>query len=99
MLVVRITNIIKREHKDELVAAVRARVEAGKYPHAVRIYEPMFGPIDVLNLELEFESLDEFQNFQAKADPSNDPEIAAFFEKVVEARLPGGSQEVWKLLS
>jgi hypothetical protein len=96
MVVIRYTNIIKPGHMDELVAVLRASVEAVNWPHAVRAYVPIYGSINVLNVELEFESLEEYESFRATL--TNVPELAAFYEKLEEVMEVGGSREVWNLV-
>ena len=98
MLVIRITNIIKPGHMDELVAVYKAAVEALGRARAVRTYVSMFGPLDTLNVEVEYESIEEWKSAQEDLKSSTVPEWIAFTEKLEEVRLAGGSCEVWKLV-
>jgi hypothetical protein len=96
MLVIRYTNIIKPGLMDELLAAYAHLVKAVDYPHAVRAYVSVFGPLDVLNIESEWDSLEEYERFRATL--AKVPESDAFYAKLKEAREAGGSREIWNLV-
>lgn len=84
---------VKKGCMEELVALLVAERE--RLDSDYRIYAPGISPFDVVVLELEFESLEEYET--AWAEWSASPESDEFMEKFNGLTLPGGTNEVWTL--
>jgi hypothetical protein len=97
MLVNRRTFLVKKSRMDEAVVLLVAYGEAVAFPHRRRIYASQIGPFDTVAIELEFESLEEFERLVAEA--SAQPEWADFAKNLDELTVPGGSNEIWTLAS
>ena len=81
---------------EEAIALIKGAIEANKrYKHGNRIYAPEIGPFDVLVVEWEFESLEDYQ--RSWAEWAAGPDAPAFAEKWDKVFERGGSGEIWNL--
>jgi hypothetical protein len=96
MLVNRRTFLVRRGCFDEAVAMMVAEVQRVGIPHACRLYVPEIGPFSTVVLEVEFESLAEYEEFWAEYFAS--AEGVAFNEKWGEVTESAGTNEVWELV-
>jgi hypothetical protein len=97
MIVNRRTFIVKPGQMDQLLALVNAAKE--QFPglaQAWRTYAPEIGPFDVVAIEWEYESLEEYERDWAEWGAT--PESAAFMEKWYQLTESGGSNEIWRLV-
>jgi hypothetical protein len=96
MIVNRRTFIVKTGHMDQLLALVKAAKEQfSTSAHAWRTYAPQIGPFDVVAIEWEYESLEEYEKDWAEWGAT--PESAAFMDKWNQLTESGGSNEIWRL--
>jgi len=95
MIVNRRTFVAARGQLDAALAALRA--ELGSAPHAARLYAPSIGAFDTIAVELEFESLAEYEQF-----------IGPYFARLAETRFferwnqitaIGGENTIWELVT
>jgi hypothetical protein len=97
MIVNRRTFIVKPGKMDQLLALVNAAKEQfGTSAQAWRTYAPEIGPFDVVTIEWEYESLEEYERDWAEWGAT--PGSAAFMEKWNELTESGGSNEIWRLV-
>ena len=95
MIVNRRTFVAARGQLDAPLSALRE--EVGKAPHAARLYAPSIGAFDTIAVELEFESLAEYEQFIG-------PYFArlaetGFFERWNQMTVSGGENAIWELVS
>ena len=96
VLVNRQTYNVKIGHADEVVAALKEATEQfSSYKHALRIYTPETGSFDVVAVEWEYESLEEYDRLWTEWRAT--PEAAAFNEKWSDLIERGGTNEIWHL--
>jgi len=95
MIVNRRTFVIKRGCWQEAVAMVKAEQERLDPGAAFRLYTPNIAPFDILAMEWEYGSLEEYE--KAWGDYSVSPEAAEFMERWYELTETGGTSEVWDL--
>jgi hypothetical protein len=95
MYVNRRTYVVKRGKLDEVLARFSARDRLDQ-PRALRIYTSEVGVFDTIALEAEFESPQEFESFFAGLPDL--PELAEAQAKLAGLTVPGGSNEVWRLV-
>jgi hypothetical protein len=94
MLVVRQTFNVKLGHKHEVVAALKESTEQfSSYKHAFRIYTPKTGCLDVVAVEWEYESLEEYNKLWAEWRTL--PEAAAFLKQMYGLGKVGNTREFW----
>lgn len=97
MIVNRRTFNVKQGHMDELLALLKAAKEQfSTSAHAWRNYAPEIGRFDVLAMEFEYESLQQYE--EDWAEWGTTPESAAFLEKWYQLTESGGSNEIWRLV-
>jgi hypothetical protein len=96
MIVDRRTFVIKRGCMQEAIKVAKAERERSNSPRPTRIYAPCVGAFDLLVLEVEYESLGEYE--KSFAEYFTDPEAIAFQEKLYELTEVGGGDEFWTLL-
>jgi hypothetical protein len=97
MIVNRRTFIVKVGHMDQLLALMKeAKEQFTTVEHAWRNYAPEIGPNDVMAMEWEYESLEEYEKDWAEWGAT--PEAAAFMEKWNQMTESGGSNEIWRLV-
>ncbi len=63
----------------------------------VRLSTAEFGPFDVLAMEIEYENLDQYQQYWK--DVSANPRMVPFFEKWNTMVAGGGTNEVWEVVA
>ena len=95
MLVYRATAVVKKGRLDEAVALDKAEWERMSPPHGFRMYVPVIGPRDVFAIEVEFESLSEYERFRAEKLAT--AEHAVFAERICGLLETGGCTEIWRL--
>ena len=96
MIVQRMTYVVKRGCMPEIVAMLKALRESLDSDHHIRrIYTPNIAPIDILAVEWEYESLEDYE--KAWADWLDNPRRAEFMEKWWELTESGGTNELWDL--
>ena len=95
MLVNRRSHNLKMGSMLEAVSLLKAEKERINHPHPSRIYLPKFGPFHVVTIEIEFESLEEYDKFWSEWFSS--PEGIEFNEKFMEMTERGGTNEIWVL--
>jgi hypothetical protein len=94
MLVVRQTFNVKLGHKDEMAAAIKESTEQfSSYKHDFRIYTPQTGSLDVVAVEWEYESLEEYNRLWTEWRAL--PEAAAFLERMYDLGEVGNTREFW----
>ena len=93
MLVNRQTFNVKRGHTAEVVASLKAATEQfSSYKHAFRIYTPETGSFDVVAVEWEYESLEEYDRLWTEWRATR---AAAFMEGWYDLTEGGGTSELW----
>ena len=96
MLINRRTSNVKRGHADEVVALLKAGTELSGNTRAFRIYIPETGSFDIVAVEWEYESLEEYGRLWAEWNAT--PEAAAFMEeKWCDLTEGGYTNEIWWL--
>ncbi len=96
MLINRRTFNVKRGHTDEVVALLKAAVEQSGNTRAFRIYTPETGSFEIVAVELEYESLEEYGRLWAEWSAT--PEAAVFLgEKWYDLTEGGYTNEIWWL--
>ncbi|MFC2077613.1 NIPSNAP family protein [Candidatus Bipolaricaulota bacterium] len=97
MLINRRTFNVKRGHTDEVVALLKAEAERSiRYTHAFRIYTPETGSSEIVAVELEYESLEEYGRLWAEWSAT--PEAGEFSgEKWYNLTEGGYTNELWWL--
>ena len=96
MLINRMTFNVKRGHRDEVAALLKAATEQSGYTRAFRIYTPETGSFEIVAVEWEYESLEEYGRFWAEWNAT--PEAAAFLGEKWYALTEGGyTNELWWL--
>ena len=98
MVMNRRTSIVKRGRMQEAATLLKALAEKlqSTNPRAYRIYVPEFAPFDVLCIEVDFDSLAEYQQYWAEYFAQ--PETTAFLERWYELTDTGGTNELWELV-
>ena len=95
MLVNRRTFVVKRGCLLEVVALVQEMLE--KYPvpgeRKYRFYHPCIAPFDILTMEMEFESLDDYEKHWD--DWNAGPQAKEWVEKSQPLLQGGGTNEIW----
>jgi hypothetical protein len=82
---------------DQFLALVKeAREQASSSARAFRAYAPDIGSFDVVALEWEYESLEDYERDWAEWDTT--PESAAVQERVYDLTEIGGTNELWRLV-
>jgi len=79
---------------EEVVALLVADRE--RTGNTFRLYTSDIGPFDVVAIEIEFESLEEYE--KGWAEWRARPEVAAFMEKWYDLTESGGNNEIWTLV-
>ncbi len=99
MFVFRAERLVKKDKAGEVA---ERWVEAAKKmaPHAWRVYTHGIGPRDTVVMEMEFETLAEFEplfnsHLTGSFGPQDTPEIKWW----AEVGVPGGTDEVWYLVA
>jgi hypothetical protein len=95
MFVNRRTFVVKKGKMDEALARFRTR-EGPDQSRVVRIYTSEVGAFNTIAFEAEFESPQEFESFFARLPDL--PELAEAQAKLAGLTVPGGSNEVWRLV-
>jgi hypothetical protein len=96
MIVNRRTFIVKRGHMDQFLVLTReATQQTSSSAHAFRLYTPEIGILDVVALEWEYESLEEYERDWAEWEAT--PESAAIQERLYDLTETGGTNEIWCL--
>jgi len=99
MFVFRAERLVKKDKTKEV--AERIAEWLGKSaPHAWRVYTQGIGPRDTVVLEMEFETLAEFEpmfesHLKGSFGPQDTPEVKWW----AEAGVPGGVDEIWYLMA
>jgi hypothetical protein len=93
MIVNRRTFVPKRGHLGEAVALLKEAGETNKHVVTARMYVPEIAPFDVIAVEVEFESWDQYHTYWAQWSPGD-----GFWEKWYAITENGGSNEVWQLI-
>jgi hypothetical protein len=97
MIVERRTFVVKRGHMDQFLALVKEfREQYSSRAHAFRMYTPEIGSSDVVALEWEYESLEEYERDWTEWVAT--PESAAIQERVYDLTETGGTIEIWRLV-
>jgi hypothetical protein len=99
MFVWRLERLVKKDKTKEVAERL---VEAAKKmaPHAWRVYTQGIGPRDTVVMELEFETLAEFEpHFNHHLTGSFGPQDTPDVKWWADAGVPGGVDEVWYLMA
>ena len=95
MIVSRWTHTVKLGRMEEAVALHLAIKEKAGHPLPFRIYWSDIGRFSVMAVEMEYESLAEYETFWAEwaARPDWGADVAKLFDLLE----PGSTQEIWNL--
>jgi hypothetical protein len=80
---------------EEAVALVKEETKRAKHPYASRIYTSHLGTHDILAIEEEFETFEEYERYWTEWNAS--PEAAVFMEKFIGLTERGFINEIWRL--
>jgi hypothetical protein len=95
MFVNRRTFVVKEGKMEEVLARFKAAASLDP-PRALRIYTSEVGAFNTIAFEAEFESLQEFESFFTGLPDL--PELAEAQARLAGLTVPGGSNEVWRLV-
>lgn len=97
MFVLRMTRLVRKDSSKAVADRFAQSIKA-MAPHRYRIYTQGVGPRDTVVVEIEFESLAEYEPFltsHLKPDAgASDPEFRSWW---AEVGVPGGTDELWNL--
>ena len=96
MLVNRRTFSVKRGRSDELVEILQHGADHIDTKPTFRVLVSQIGTFDQIELELEFDSLAEYESFWTAW--SEAPESEGVLERFQDATLSGGSNTVWEVV-
>ncbi len=96
MYVNRRTYVVKKGRMDEVIARLSAGRNGVAPPRSLRIYACEVGAVDTVAFEAEFESPQEFESFFSGLPDL--PELAEAQAKLSGLTVPGGVNEVWRLV-
>jgi hypothetical protein len=86
------TRIVKRGHEMEIAKLLKEQIRDSG--HTARVYTPYLSPVQRIVLEMEFETLAEFETFVAQAATAS----SEAYKKMIEFGETGGYDEVWRLV-
>jgi len=94
MIVNRRTFNVKLGAEDDAVEHLLSGKEHPKI-RALRAYRPLVSPFSTVCMEIEFDSMADYEEVWAAWRA--DPDTAAFMERWYELTLPGGTNEIWEV--
>lgn len=96
MIVYRITFKVKLACIDKVVELFKESFPKSDIPRKCRAYTPNIGQGDVVAIEWEYESLAEYEGEESRMWAR--PEMAEFYQKILELIETGGFFEVWNVV-
>jgi hypothetical protein len=95
MLINRRTFSTRLGRWQDAVAVLKSGASHLDWVPPARVLTSHFGTFDRVELELEFESLAEYEKFWAAFDAA--PETATVMAQWIETIEPGGTNEIWEI--